>query len=254
VSPQENAKFKQTNLKSKKMANTAKTPKPKTVTTPYRFAHPYFEEKKSDGETMIDHIKSTLIPFPKSKGDAVMKLEEIIGEDSVAEIVKAKEIIFQMVGDTGHENGEAQREVSDAMSEDFDISKPGKSPALFVHLGDVNYYKNSDIGYHAQFYEPYVHYPGKIIAIPGNHDGELFKYDGTSVGQTKSLEAFMNNFCLPKPGIPTAAGSIYRQMFNQPGVYWVLNSPFVDIIGLYSNCAENPGFISDEFDMNKKNG
>jgi len=31
---------------------------------------------------------------------------------------------------------------------------------------------------------------------------------------------------------------------NQPGVYWYLNAPFVDIVGLYSNCAENPGFIS----------
>ena len=31
---------------------------------------------------------------------------------------------------------------------------------------------------------------------------------------------------------------------TQPGVYWLLNAPFVDIIGLYSNVAENPGFIS----------
>jgi hypothetical protein len=27
-------------------------------------------------------------------------------------------------------------------------------------------------------------------------------------------------------------------------VYWYLNAPFVDIVGLYSNTAENPGFIS----------
>jgi hypothetical protein len=33
-------------------------------------------------------------------------------------------------------------------------------------------------------------------------------------------------------------------MVSQPGVYWVLNAPFVDIIGLYSNVAEGPGFIS----------
>jgi hypothetical protein len=31
---------------------------------------------------------------------------------------------------------------------------------------------------------------------------------------------------------------------NQPGVYWLLNAPFVDIVALYSNAAENPGFIS----------
>lgn len=33
-------------------------------------------------------------------------------------------------------------------------------------------------------------------------------------------------------------------MISQPAVYWYLNTPFVDIIGLYSNMAENPGYIS----------
>src|SRR5207302_8301022 len=28
------------------------------------------------------------------------------------------------------------------------------------------------------------------------------------------------------------------------GVYWLLNAPFVDIIGLYANVAENPGYIA----------
>ena len=31
---------------------------------------------------------------------------------------------------------------------------------------------------------------------------------------------------------------------NQPDVYWRLSAPFVDIVGMYSNAAENPGFIS----------
>jgi hypothetical protein len=31
---------------------------------------------------------------------------------------------------------------------------------------------------------------------------------------------------------------------NQPGVYWCLDAPFVQIVGLYSNSAENPGFIA----------
>lgn len=223
---------------------SAETKTPDNATLVHRFAHPFFESKTSGGKTMIQHIIGTLEPFPISKGDAVMKLEDIIGGAGVRQIVSAKSITFHCVGDTGHENGEAQTAVSNAMTKDYDISKPGNSPALFIHLGDVNYYKNNDVGYHAQFYEPYVHYPGKIIAIPGNHDGELFKYDGSSVGQTKSLEAFDNNFCMDKPGIPSAAGSIYRQMYNQPGVYWLLKSPFADVIGLYSNCAENPGFIS----------
>jgi hypothetical protein len=114
----------------------------------------------------------------------------------------------------------------------------------FLHLGDVNYYDNTDSGYHEQFYVPYKLYPGKIIAIPGNHDGELFKYDGKSTGQTETLQAFQRNFVQSVPSVPAAAGSIYRQMVGQPGVYWLLNAPFVDIVGLYSNVAENPGFLS----------
>jgi hypothetical protein len=31
---------------------------------------------------------------------------------------------------------------------------------------------------------------------------------------------------------------------DQPGVYWCLDAPFTQIVGLYSNSAENPGFIS----------
>ena len=31
---------------------------------------------------------------------------------------------------------------------------------------------------------------------------------------------------------------------NQPGVYYLLDAPFMQIVALYSNAAENPGFIS----------
>ena len=44
--------------------------------------------------------------------------------------------------------------------------------------------------------------------------------------------------------VPDVAGTIFRQTMNQPGVYWLLDAPLVQIIGLYSNCAENPGYIS----------
>lgn len=232
------------------MTNTKKINETQT----HRFAHPFFLAKVSNGNTIMDHIKGKLEPFPKSKGNAVINLEDVIGMQSVNDIEESGSITFHSIGDSGHENGEAQKAVSDAMQTDYDVTKPSKSPALLVHLGDVIYYDNTDKGYHAQFYEPYVHYPGKIIAIPGNHDGELFKFDGTSTGQSKSLEAFMKNFCANKPGIPSAAGSIFRQMHNQPGVYWILKTPFADIIGLYSNCAENPGFISgNEIGTEQKN-
>ena len=217
----------------------------------FRFAHPFFTNiplaarptVSGVGKRMIDHIKTKLEKIPDVRGDSIMKLEDIIGDEGTKEIVTAGSIIFHATGDTGHENGEDQEFVADAMSTDFDINDPAASPAFFLHLGDVNYYDNTDRGYHAQFYVPYKKYPGKIIAIPGNHDGELFKFNGTSTGQTTTLEAFSKNFCRTTPGVPSAAGTIFREMVNQPGVYWMLDAPFVNIIGLYSNIAENPGFI-----------
>lgn len=32
---------------------------------------------------------------------------------------------------------------------------------------------------------------------------------------------------------------------TEPGVYWMLDAPFVRIIGLYSNLLENPGYLQD---------
>jgi hypothetical protein len=126
------------------------------------------------------------------------------------------------------------------MATDYDATKPQTaSPAFFFHLGDVIYGPGKDNAYRPEFYEPYVHYPGKIIAIPGNHDGKVFpKTDPTT------LKAFQANFCAASQTVPPIAGTIFRQTMNQPGVYWYLNAPFVDIVGLYSNAAENPGFIS----------
>jgi hypothetical protein len=143
------------------------------------------------------------------------------------------------VGDTGKGTNSAQGDVADAMAKDFDISHPAQSPAFFFHLGDVIYGDHKDQKYRPEFYEPYMHYPGKIIAIPGNHDGEVFQATDPT-----SLKAFLSNFCAATPTVPAIAGTIFRETVTQPGVYWLLNTPFVDIIGLYSNVAENPGFIS----------
>lgn len=226
-----------------------------------RFAHPFFTTVKPEARPLVqgarrmtDHIKEHLEPIPPVAGDSVMQLDDVIGSADAAAIESEKSITFHTAGDSGHENGLAQEYVANAMTDDYDISKPAKSPAFFLHLGDVIYYDNTDRGYHAQFYVPYKKYPGKIIAIPGNHDGELFKFDGRSTGQTKSLEAFQNNFCQTGAQSNITSGTILRHMVSQPGVYWRLNSPFVDIVGLYSNMAENPGYIQadDIGDAQKK--
>ncbi len=210
-----------------------------------RFAHPFFTKRHlPPGEhRMTDHIKGKLQPIPPAKGDSTMMLANVIGDEAAGEIESAGVIQFHAVGDTGHEDGAALELVAKAMTGDYTIETPTACPAFFLHLGDVIYYDNTDRGYHAQFYVPYKTYPGKILAIPGNHDGEIFKYNGKPTGQATTLEAFQKNFCQTGSNSVITSGTVLRHMVSQTGVYWRLNAPMVDIVGLYSNMAENPGYI-----------
>jgi hypothetical protein len=61
----------------------------------------------------------------------------------------------------------------------------------------------------------------------------------------KTLAAFEDNFCAPSGSQPPEAVKAGVLMPNQPGPYWHLQAPFVDIIGLYSNADENSGIISN---------
>jgi hypothetical protein len=132
------------------------------------------------------------------------------------------------------------------MALDFHPDGGGLNPALYLHLGDVIYDGNKENSYREQFYSPYKTYPGKIIAIPGNHDGEVFPKTDPD-----SLKAFLDNFCAPQAVVPPIAEDvgIFRQTMTQPGVYWLLEAPFVQIVGLYSNKKEKkegPGTLEGE--------
>ena len=225
---------------------------------PLRFAHPFFTTTPKSRRKEIPGVGKGLseypskawllekIPKPK-RNPPTMTLQEIVGVAGVRQIKNSGSITFQAVGDTGSPDTMTEI-ISVAMAADFDISNPGTAPAFLFHLGDVIYYDNTAKGYLQQFYTPYKHYPGKIIAIPGNHDGETVKYDQPgqpSTGPGKSLDAFQENFCQDSPRVPPAAKTIYREMISQPAVYWYLDAPFVDIVALYSNVADGPGYISD---------
>jgi Calcineurin-like phosphoesterase len=234
------------------------------ATTVRRFAHPFFtttpiaarKNVPGVGKRLATHIAKKLEKIPDPiRNPPVLTLADIIGQHDAKAMAAKKSISFHAVGDTGHIGGgteDMQEYVADAMASDFDIAHPNSSPAFFFHLGDVDYFDNTDKGYQEQFYVPYKRYPGKIIAIPGNHDGEIYKYDGSSVGQKNTLDAFIRNFVQPQASVPPAAGTIYRQMVSQPGVYWSLEAPLLDIIGLYSNVAEGPGYIADPTIGNKQ--
>jgi len=229
-----------------------KKPKKKTpAAEPTRFAHPFYTttpiarrqpHSRTGTSRMLDHTAKMLGPVPKPRtATSEMDLAHVVGTPGAAEIIANGELVFHALGDSGRKADSPQGAVSDAMAKDYDIQNPGKSPAFLFHLGDVIYGPNKEANYRREFYEPYKHYPGKIIAIPGNHDGEV--NDGAD---PVSLRAFRKHFCDPTPNVSAAAGTVFRETMNQPGVYWVLRSPMCDIIGLYSNLAENPGFISGQ--------
>jgi hypothetical protein len=214
--------------------------------TPLRFAHPFFTSAPPNrrtptpfGQRLLDYIQGTLHPIPSVQRNSLMVLADIVGASGAAAIEATGTLRFHAVGDTGKSADSPQGEVAAAMATDYVIDKPAESPAVFLHLGDVIYGPGKDSHYRQEFYEPYMHYPGKIIAIPGNHDGETIPQSDPA-----TLRAFLANFCAATATIPPIAGSIFRQTMTQPGVYWLLDAPFVQIVGLYSNSAENPGFIS----------
>jgi Calcineurin-like phosphoesterase len=171
-----------------------------------------------------------LEPIPAARSTTPMELSSVIGNSPVQKIQEAGKITFHTVGDTGGiHNPEFQFAVADAMVDDVDSSRA----SFWYHLGDVIYYFGQEQYYFEQFYDPYRDYNAPIFAIPGNHDGALYK------GETaKSLDAFIANFCTSQPmRSPDSQGAV-RTTMDQPGVYFTLNAPFVKFIGLYSNTSE----------------
>ncbi len=214
---------------------------------PLRFAHPFFTDvapaerpQTPHGRRMADFAAGhlTTVPVPRT-ASSLLDLVDIIGKDGVAEIAASGQTILHAVGDTGRPHGSTSQEALAAqMAADYSPSATAQSPAFFLHLGDVVYGPNKDAMYRDEFYRAYAHYPGKIVAIAGNHDGEIF-----TDTDPDSLRAFVANFCAEHATIPAIAKQvgIFREAMIQPGVYFRLKAPFIDVIGLYTNVVEGPG-------------
>jgi hypothetical protein len=174
------------------------------------------------------------LPAPTGSAPYHMDLSSILEPDSIASITQAGSMIFHAVGDTGGVNTPTQIEnVTKYMESDFSYPDITAHPSFFYHLGDVVYYDGELANYYPEFYEPYTNYPGPIVAIPGNHDGDMDPQSGES-----SLEGFVRNFCAKMPGHTPEANDSPRTTMTQPNVYWTLLTPLVAIVGLYSNCPE----------------
>ncbi len=194
-------------------------------------------------------VNATLLQaVPPARGGAtepVLTLAQVMGNAGAAAVTKitqSGQIVFHSVGDTGNTTGpNTIIQVADKMVSDFDEADPADVPSFFFHLGDVVYNFGEGAYYYDQFYDPYREYPAPIMAIAGNHDGEVYKTD-----PAPTLEAFVRNFCAATPGVSTDAGGLSRTAQIQPGVFYTFDAPFVRILAIYSNVLEDPGVISSQ--------
>lgn len=189
-------------------------------------------------------IYATAVPEPIPppwRTPPVFSLTEIIGQAAVQQIQNSNRIVFHSFGDTGGIKEPAhQFAVADAIT--ADLAGKGYTagrPAFLFHLGDVVYYFGQEVYYFDQFYDPYRDYDAPIFAIPGNHDGVMYPKEAANY----SLEPFVNNFCSKSPVSLAVAQGCSRTTMTQPGVYFTLDTPFVKLIGLYSNTSETVGTI-----------
>ncbi|HZV89402.1 MAG TPA: metallophosphoesterase [Candidatus Binatus sp.] len=182
------------------------------------------------------------IPAPW-KTPPVMSLSDVLNASAIEGIQSAGKIVFHSTGDTGGvKEPSHQFAVADAMANDIGTETYAAGhPAFFYHLGDVVYYFGQERYYYDQFYDPYRDYAGPIFAIPGNHDGVLFKSEPVAF----SLAPFYENFCSKAPTSDPSAKGFARTTMTQPGAYFTLNAPFLKIIGLYSNTSETTGVIGN---------
>jgi hypothetical protein len=190
-------------------------------------------DAKLQAEQTIDAIPAPRVQPP------VFDLSAVLPASILAQIESAGKLVFHAVGDTGGVvKAEPQLAVGDAMTADRGNKTYATGlPAFFFHLGDVVYYFGQEQYYPEQFYDPYRNYDAPIFAIPGNHDGVMFKKEPVSY----SLEGFFDNFCAAAP--VAAISGFSRTTMVQPGVYFVLTAPFTRIIGLYSNTGESVGVL-----------
>ncbi|HLW64043.1 MAG TPA: metallophosphoesterase [Gemmataceae bacterium] len=168
-----------------------------------------------------------------------LDLASILSDDHYKKITRSKRLVFHTVGDTGGVNTTTyQQHVESFMELDFsaDDTDPA-NPSFFYHLGDVVYYDGEVTNYYWEYYEPYLHYPAPIFAIPGNHDGDVNPLDQFHTA-ADSLRGFVRNFCSQAAVHTPEADDAPRDAMTQPNVYWTLLTPLVTIIGLYTNVPE----------------
>ncbi|MBV8215058.1 MAG: metallophosphoesterase [Verrucomicrobia bacterium] len=181
----------------------------------------------------INHRNTGYQPLPKPLGPppyhySLTDQFPTIGTN----IQNANKMVFHVMGDTGGvQDGEFQNNVAEQMI--AQLSNQATSPQFCYHVGDVVYFTGAHDDYYSQFYEPYSHYTPPILAIPGNHDGEV----DDPTAQT-SLDGWVDYFMQATPDVDPISKDAPRVGLNLPNVYWSLLTPFATFVGLYTNVPE----------------
>jgi len=209
----------------------------------HQFHNPRPTKANSFQTQTTGYDKGSFQPLPDPRGKAPFRLDiqDILPDTKLS----TTKMVFHTVGDTGGiKEALPQQLVADKMEEQFTAKVSTEdNPLFFYHLGDVAYYYGEESNYYSQFFDPYIHYPAPILAIPGNHDGDI---DPTNPKPPASLAAFMEVFCDKKPRKLDISGDAGRTSTIQPNVYWTLQTPLANIIGLYTNVPEHGVVKADQ--------
>jgi acid phosphatase type 7 len=156
----------------------------------------------------------------------------VVGAAAVG-ITDADPLTFVVIGDSG---GVLTPGPQNAVS--YAIQNTAVQSAAFVyHVGDIVYFHGEPGNYEAQFYEPYAHLDRPIVAIPGNHDGDVAEDDAGKPTGRQPLDTYVANFCTPSPQAPPSDPELEygRHTQTQPWCDWTLALSAVTIVGLYTN-------------------
>jgi hypothetical protein len=182
----------------------------------------------------VSHRNISFQPLPRPLGFAPYHYSLTDNFPDIAtNLATANKMVFHVLGDSGGvQDAEYQGQVADQMIAQL-VPGSATSPQFCYHVGDVVYFTGMKDDYYAQFYEPYAHYTPPILAIPGNHDGEV----DDPTAQT-SLDGWVAYFMQASPDVDPLSKDAPRVGLNLPNPYWTLITPFATFVGMYTNVPE----------------
>src|SRR5690348_6033928 len=158
--------------------------------------------------------------FPKGKLQPLPPGSPAVVDGAAVGITDADPLTFVVIGDCGGVQAPAPQ---NAVS--YAIQDTAADKAAFVYLvGDIVYFHGEPTNYRAQFYEPYAHLDRPIVAIPGNHDGDVAEDDSGNPTGRQPLDTYTANFCASSPQPPPADPQLEfgRHTQTQPWCDWTL--------------------------------